>query len=200
MRRSRSQTFLRQLQAGGDLAAGDAEGQSRRGRPSCRAWRPAIRPAGHRSISVLRSLEHYNSLGAAASAEQPRADPLACWRGGRNCLRSPASIRHFIAATTPLPTTMPFPSISTRRRPPLRLPWPVVRICCRAAARGCAGRRATGASSSRISAAALRCARCPDGRSVESTMGFTALDGLPMGTRPGQIDPGVVLYLLTMKE
>ena len=35
-----------------------------------------------------------------------------------------------------------------------------------------------------------------DGRSVESTMGFTALDGLPMGTRPGQLDPGVVLYLL----
>jgi acetate kinase len=33
------------------------------------------------------------------------------------------------------------------------------------------------------------------GRSVETTMGFTALDGLPMGTRPGQIDPGVVLYL-----
>ena len=38
-----------------------------------------------------------------------------------------------------------------------------------------------------------------DGRSVESTMGFTALDGLPMGTRPGQIDPGVLLYLLTEK-
>ena len=37
------------------------------------------------------------------------------------------------------------------------------------------------------------------GRSVESTMGFTALDGLPMGTRPGQIDPGVVLYLMTVK-
>ena len=27
-------------------------------------------------------------------------------------------------------------------------------------------------------------------------MGFTALDGLPMGTRPGQLDPGVVLYLI----
>lgn len=38
-----------------------------------------------------------------------------------------------------------------------------------------------------------------NGRSVESTMGFTALDGLPMGTRPGQIDPGVVLYLLSEK-
>jgi acetate kinase len=37
------------------------------------------------------------------------------------------------------------------------------------------------------------------GRSVESSMGFTALDGLPMGTRPGQLDPGVVLYLLQEK-
>jgi acetate kinase len=37
------------------------------------------------------------------------------------------------------------------------------------------------------------------GRSVESTMGFTALDGLPMGTRPGQIDPGVILYLISVK-
>ena len=37
------------------------------------------------------------------------------------------------------------------------------------------------------------------GKSVESTMGFTALDGLPMGTRPGQIDPGVVLYLIAQK-
>ncbi len=35
-----------------------------------------------------------------------------------------------------------------------------------------------------------------DGRSVESTMGFTAVDGLPMGTRTGALDPGVVLYLL----
>ena len=38
-----------------------------------------------------------------------------------------------------------------------------------------------------------------NGRSIESSMGFTALDGLPMGTRPGQIDPGVVLYLLSEK-
>jgi acetate kinase len=37
------------------------------------------------------------------------------------------------------------------------------------------------------------------GRSIESTMGFTALDGLPMGTRPGQIDPGVILYLISVK-
>ncbi|MFM0644251.1 acetate/propionate family kinase [Paraburkholderia bryophila] len=35
-----------------------------------------------------------------------------------------------------------------------------------------------------------------DGRSVASTMGFTAVDGLPMGTRTGALDPGVVLYLI----
>jgi acetate kinase len=34
------------------------------------------------------------------------------------------------------------------------------------------------------------------GRSVASTMGFTAADGLPMGTRCGNLDPGVVLYLI----
>jgi acetate kinase len=34
------------------------------------------------------------------------------------------------------------------------------------------------------------------GRSMDSTMGFTALDGLPMGTRCGALDPGVVLHLI----
>ncbi len=33
------------------------------------------------------------------------------------------------------------------------------------------------------------------GRSVDSTLGFTALDGLCMGTRPGTVDPGVILHL-----
>lgn len=34
------------------------------------------------------------------------------------------------------------------------------------------------------------------GRSIATSMGFTALDGLPMGTRCGAIDPGVVLHLM----
>jgi acetate kinase len=37
------------------------------------------------------------------------------------------------------------------------------------------------------------------GRSVASTMGFTAVDGLPMGTRSGSLDPGVVLYLIDQR-
>ena len=35
-----------------------------------------------------------------------------------------------------------------------------------------------------------------NGRSIGSTMGFSALDGLPMGTRCGQLDPGVLLYMM----
>jgi acetate kinase len=37
------------------------------------------------------------------------------------------------------------------------------------------------------------------GRSVASTMGFTAVDGLPMGTRSGALDPGVMLYLMDQR-
>jgi len=39
-----------------------------------------------------------------------------------------------------------------------------------------------------------------DGSSVDTTMGFTALDGVPMGTRSGSIDPGVILYLMREKN
>ena len=35
-----------------------------------------------------------------------------------------------------------------------------------------------------------------DGASVDTTMGFTPLEGVPMGTRPGNVDPGALLYLL----
>ncbi len=39
-----------------------------------------------------------------------------------------------------------------------------------------------------------------DGQSIDSTMGFTALDGLVMGTRCGNIDPGVILYFMQSKQ
>jgi acetate kinase len=38
-----------------------------------------------------------------------------------------------------------------------------------------------------------------DGHSIDSSMGFTALDGLPMGTRPGSLDAGVILWLQQQK-
>ena len=39
-----------------------------------------------------------------------------------------------------------------------------------------------------------------NGRSVETSMGFSTLAGLPMGTRPGDLDPGVLLYLLIERK
>ncbi len=39
-----------------------------------------------------------------------------------------------------------------------------------------------------------------NGRSIDTTMGFTPLEGLMMGTRSGSIDPGIVLYLLEKKK
>ena len=39
-----------------------------------------------------------------------------------------------------------------------------------------------------------------DRASIASTMGFSVLDGIPMGTRCGELDPGVVLYLLQHKK
>jgi acetate kinase len=42
-----------------------------------------------------------------------------------------------------------------------------------------------------VSMAALQ-----NGKSIATTLGFTALDGLPMGTRSGSVDPGVLLHLL----
>ena len=49
-----------------------------------------------------------------------------------------------------------------------------------------------------LGAGASMCA-IRDGGSVATTMGFTALDGLPMGTRCGDVDPGVLIYLLEEK-
>ena len=39
-----------------------------------------------------------------------------------------------------------------------------------------------------------------NGKSLDTTMGFSALDGLPMGTRCGRLDPGVLLYLIREKR
>lgn len=49
-----------------------------------------------------------------------------------------------------------------------------------------------------LGAGASMCAM-KGGKSVASTMGFTPLDGLPMATRPGAVDPGVILYLVDQR-
>jgi acetate kinase len=58
-------------------------------------------------------------------------------------------------------------------------------------ARAAAGRTVVAHLGNGASMCAMR-----EGRSVATTMGFSALDGLPMGTRCGAVDPGVLLYLV----
>ena len=65
-------------------------------------------------------------------------------------------------------------------------------------------RRGDRAASARIVAAHLgngaSMAAIKGGRSIETSMSFSTLAGLPMGTRPGDLDPGILLYLLEEKK
>jgi acetate kinase len=56
--------------------------------------------------------------------------------------------------------------------------------------------RASRVVSCHLGAGASLCA-IRDGRSVDTTMGFTPMDGLVMATRPGSVDPGLILWLAT---
>lgn len=73
-----------------------------------------------------------------------------------------------------------------------------------AAQLGAGGETASGAPATRVVVAHLGngaslCAMAGL-ESVDTTMGFSALDGLVMGTRPGALDPGILLYLMQVKH
>ena len=94
-----------------------------------------------------------------------------------------------VAELVPLPR-----EICDARRAALRLPRPVVRVhrvgAAQVAPEIADGRVIVAHLGSGASLCALK-----NGKSVDSTLGFTALDGLCMGTRPGAVDPGVILHL-----
>ena len=137
-----------------------------------------------------------DTTGALAPAAQPGADPDHPRCGAAyptGCLlrysvsSRPGARRAVLCAAS---------TSHRRRRPALWLPWAVVRISCLG---NCAPRWPELASGRVIIAhlgnGASLCA-VKAGRSVASTMGFTAVDGLMMGTRCGALDPGVLLYLM----
>jgi acetate kinase len=70
----------------------------------------------------------------------------------------------------------------------------IASVLPRHSARAAAGRTIVLHLGNGASMCALR-----DGRSVASSMGFTAVEGLMMGTRTGSLDPGVVLYLMDQR-
>jgi acetate kinase len=72
----------------------------------------------------------------------------------------------------------------------LNVAWCHERACARLGREGCR-RLVVCHLGSGCSVSAVR-----DGRSIDTTMGFTPLEGVPMATRSGSIDPGVLLHLL----
>ena len=170
--------------------------------PSATASSTAARTTTGRcciDADVLDRLDRARAAGAAAPAEQPRADPAragdrpgpAAGRLLRHRLPPrPCRAHRLLRAAARASTTRACAATASTACPTNTSP-----SGCREVAPEVAGGRVIVAHlGSGASMCALR-----GGRSVESTMGFTALDGLPMGTRPGQLDPGVVLYLIEQK-
>ena len=168
-------------------------GGDRRGRPSRRPRRPRPRPSRCCiDEAALDSAAQAHPARAAAPAAQPRRR-----RGGDRTpfparRRSPASTPRSTAAIRSSSDTFALPRALLRRgRAPLRLPRPVLRIHHRGTLRTIAPQIAReDVIVAHLGNGASMCA-IENGRSIASTMGFTALDGLPMGTRCGQLDPGV---------
>ena len=122
-----------------------------------------------------------------------------CCNDSRSCLKSPASTPPFIAATLRSPTATrcrsSFTGKGVRRYGFHGLSYEYIASQLPKVAPDIAKGRVVVAH---LGSGASMCA-IHARKSVESTMGFTALDGLPMGTRPGQLDAGIVLYLITEK-
>ena len=158
------------------------------------AWRPRVRGAGRVDPAVVAKLEalcplaplhqphNLAAIRAIAAVSRPPAGRLLRYRVPPR----PSRARRLVRAATP---------VLRRRHPPLWLPRPFLRVHRERAARGRAGDR-QGPRGGRPSRQRRQHVRDPGRPSIDSTMGFTALDGLPMGTRCGALDPGVVLHLI----
>jgi acetate kinase len=144
--------------------------------------------AALRALTDLAPLHQPRSLAAldAVSAQLPKIPAVACFDTAFHANMPPA------AATYALPAAW-------RERWPIRRygfhglshSW-VSRQAPQMLGRPSAGLRLV---SCHLGAGASLCA-IADGRSVDTTMGFTPLEGLVMATRSGNVDPGLLLWLL----
>ena len=165
---------------------------------------PPVTAVAHRDRARRRPVRRANARRRRGSrgAARPRASSRRC-TCSRRSMRSPRrasalpAIPHVAVFDTAFHRTIPERAATYALPPALararafggtastgsRSPGPPSRCACHA-------------SSSATSAAAARSPRFVDGRSVDTTMGFTPLEGVPMGTRAGAVDPGALLYLL----
>lgn len=173
---------------------------------------PPVDAVGHRVVhggTELRGptvidddvVERIDALTALAPLHQPRA--LAAIRATATLLRSTPAVACFDTAyhadLPPVAATLALPAEWRRR-------WPLRRYGFHGLSHAYAARRAPELLAA--DPAGLRVVSCHlgagsslcasrGGRSVDTTMGFTPLDGLVMQTRSGSLDPGLVLWLLT---
>jgi acetate kinase len=141
-----------------------------------------------RALTDLAPLHQPKSLAALAAVERalPATPAVACFDTAFHATLPPA------AATYAVPAAW-------RER------WGVRRYGFHGLSHAYASRRATELTGARRVVtchlgAGASLAAVWDGRSVDTTMGFTPLEGLVMATRPGSVDPGLLLWLLERED
>jgi acetate kinase len=141
-----------------------------------------------RALTDLAPLHQPKSLAALAAVERalPATPAVACFDTAFHATLPPA------AATYAVPAAW-------RER------WGVRRYGFHGLSHAYASRRATEPTGARRVVtchlgAGASLAAVWDGRSVDTTMGFTPLEGLVMATRPGSVDPGLLLWLLERED
>ncbi len=162
---------------------------------------------GHRVVHGGQEFTTARRIDQDALQRLARLDPLAPLHQPHNL----AAIRHFLETAPQLPQIGVFDTGFHASMPPVaqRLGLPQAlheRGMRRYGFHGLSYQHAAGELARRVPGArraivahlgngASLCAM-RDGRSIETTLGFSALDGLLMGTRCGSLDPGAILHLL----
>jgi acetate kinase len=118
------------------------------------------------------------------AARLPDLPQIACFDTGFHCVQSP------VARAFALPRELSDAGVRRYGFHGLSYEY-IASVLPQYDARAAAGRTIVLHLGNGASMCAMRA-----GRSVATTMGFTAIDGLPMGTRTGSLDPGVLLYLM----
>ena len=167
-------------------------------RPSGRAWRPTFTRAGaRRRRRCIADARQAGAARAAAPAAQPGADPrsspsarpelpqVACFDTAFH--RSQPEVAQAFA----LPPTITERGVRRYGFHGLSYEYIAERAAASSTPNAAAGRTVVAHLGN-----GAQHVRDAGGQSIASTMGFTAVDGLPMGTRCGTLDPGVILYLM----
>lgn len=171
-----------------------------------------LRAVGHRVVHGGAEFSHPVLVDAAVFAALERLIPLAPLHQPHNL----AAIRAVHESRPELPLVACFDTAFHRGHPQLAdlyaLPWEyyaagvrrygfhglsyefIAATLPRVAPEIAEGRVIVAHLGSGASLCAVRA-----GQSIDSTMGFSPLDGIPMGTRPGALDPGVLLHLVNQR-